>query len=129
MHPYVMETMVAARNAEMLQQAAHQAMVKAARTPAPAPKVTVRFARDTDGIALDRLAQLSERPVPQGTLLVGSVRGEITAAVAIEGGAAIADPFRATAYVVDELRGRARRLRAPLPWLRMPHRRSVRAAV
>jgi hypothetical protein len=129
MHPYVMETMVAARNAELLQEAAHQALVNAARTPAPRPEVTVRFARDTDAIALDRLAQLSERQVPQGTLLVGSVRGEITAAVAIEGGAAIADPFRPTADVVAELRGRARRLRAPLPWLRIPHRRSVRAAV
>jgi hypothetical protein len=128
MHPYVMETMATAHNAELLRQAARHSLVKAARTGAPKPEVTVRFARDTDAIALDRLAQLSERPVPQGTLLVGAVHGEITAALAVEGGQAIADPFRATADVVAELRGRARRLRTPLPWLRIPNRRSVRPA-
>jgi hypothetical protein len=124
-----MQTLVASRNAELLQQAAHRSLVKAARTPAATPEVKVRFARDTDALALDRLAQLSERPVPAGTLLVGSVRGEISAAVAIDGGAAIADPFLPTAAAVAELRGRARQLRTPLPWLRVPRRRSVRAAV
>ena len=128
MHPYVMETMASARSSELQREAARHALAKAAAAPAPPRDVSVRFARDTDAIALDRLAQLSERPVPVGTLLVGGVGGEITAALAVEGGPAIADPFRPTADVVAELRGRARRLRAPLPWLRIPHRRSVRAA-
>jgi hypothetical protein len=129
MHPYLLETIATARQSELIEEAARRGLAKAARRPAPGPEVTVRFARDTDAIALDRLAQLSERQIPNGTLLVGSVRGEITAAVAIEGGSAIADPFRPTAAVVAELRGHARRLRAPLPWLRIPHRRSVRPAV
>ena len=121
MHPYVMQTIAATRQTELLAEARRRSLADAARRGAPGPDVTVRFARDTDALALDRLALLSERPVPQGTLLVGSVRGEVIAAVAIEGGAAIADPFRRTADAVSQLRSHAKELRGPLPWLRIPH--------
>ena len=128
MHPYVMQTIAATRQLELLEEARRRALVNAARRPAPGPDVTVRFARDTDALALDRLAVLSERAVPQGTLLVASVRGEVIAAAAIEGGPAIADPFRRTADAVSQIRSRAKLLRRPLPWLRIPTRRSLRAA-
>ena len=120
MHPYVMQTIAATRQTELLAEARRRSLVDAARRGAPAPEVTVRFARDTDALALDRLALLSERPVPQGTLLLGSVHGEVIAALAIEGGPAIADPFRRTADAVSQLRKRAKELRGPLPWLRIP---------
>jgi hypothetical protein len=126
MHPYFMQTIAAARQTELLAEARQRRLVHAARHPAPA-EVTVRFARDTDALALDRLALLSERPVPQGTLLVGSVHGELIAAVAIEGGPAISDPFRRTADAVQQLHGHAKELRGPLPWLRIP--RALRPAV
>lgn len=121
MHPYVMQTIAATRQTELLAEARRRGLADAARRGAPGPDVTVRLARDTDALALDRLALLSERPVPQGTLLLGSVRGEVIAAVAIEGGPAIADPFRRTADAVSQLRSHAKELRGPLPWLRIPH--------
>jgi hypothetical protein len=128
MHPYVIQTIAATRQLELLEEARRRRLVTAARRPAPGPEVTVRFARDTDALALDRLAVLSERPVPQGTLLIASVRGNVIAAAAIEGGPAIADPFRKTADAVSQIRGRAKQLRRPLPWLRIPTRRSLRHA-
>ena len=128
MHPYVMQTIAATRQLELLEEARRRRLVNAARRPAPGPDVTVRFARDTDALALDRLAVLSERPVPEGTLLVASVRGEVIAAAAVEGGPAIADPFRRTADAVSQIRSRGKQLRGPLPWLRIPTRRSLRAA-
>ena len=128
MHPYVMHTIAATRQLELLEEAHRRRLVQAARRPAPDPDVTVRFARDTDALALDRLAVLSERPVPEGTLLVASVHGEVIAAAAVEGGQAIADPFRRTVDAVSQIRSRAKLLRRPLPWLRIPTRRSLRAA-
>ncbi len=128
MHPYVLQTIAAARQTELLAEARQRALAEAARRPVPGPDVKIRFARDTDALALDRLAVLSERPIPPGTLLIGSVHGEVIAAVAIEGGPAIADPFRRTADAVAQLRSHAKELRGPLPWLRLPTRRSLRAA-
>jgi hypothetical protein len=53
--------------------------------------------------------------VPAGRLLVAEVEGELLAAVAIESGAAIADPFRRTADLDALLQTRARPLSAPPP--------------
>ena len=127
MHPYLMYTIAATRQLELLEEARQRRRVAEARRPAPGLDVTVRFARDTDGLALDRLAVLSERPVPQGTLLVASVHGEVIAAAAVEGGQAIYDPFRRTADAVSQICSLAKSLRGPLPWLRVPVRR-LRAA-
>ncbi len=128
MHPYIIQTIAATRHLELLEEARRRGLADAARRPAPGPDVTVRYARDTDALALDRLAILSERPIPQGNLLVASVHGEVIAAAAVEGGPAIADPFRRTAYAVSEIRSFAKELRGPLPWLRTPILRSLRAA-
>ncbi len=127
MHPYLMYTIAATRQRELLEEARLRGLAKAARRPSPGPDVTVRLARDTDALALDRLAVLSERPVPQGTVLVASVRGEVIAAAAVEGGPAIYDPFRRTADAVSQICRRAKTLRGPFPWLRVPARR-LRAA-
>jgi hypothetical protein len=62
MHPYVMQTIAATRQLELLEEARRRGLADAARRRAPGPHVTVRFARDTDALALDRLAILSERP-------------------------------------------------------------------
>jgi hypothetical protein len=74
--------------------------------------IAIRPATPDDAAAVERLAALDERPVPAGPLLLGVVDGEVSAAVAIRGGEAVADPFRPTAAVVDLLRHRARDLRA-----------------
>ena len=50
--------------------------------------------------------------VPAGDLLVAETGDEVVAALSLDTGARIADPFRRTADVVDLLAYRARRLRA-----------------
>ena len=72
--------------------------------------VTIRRAEAADALAIRRVAELDSRPVPAGELLVAEVDGELRAAVALDGDAAIADPFFPTADAVALLRTRARAL-------------------
>lgn len=66
--------------------------------------ITIRAAYADDESSLRRLAILDSAPVPAGPLLVAEVEGELRAALAIDGGAVIADPFHPTAGLVDLLR-------------------------
>jgi hypothetical protein len=78
-----------------------------------APTVVIRAARGSDGPALRRLAELDSRELPTGELLVAETGDdEVVAALSVDTGERIADPFRPTADVVDLLAYRARRLRA-----------------
>jgi hypothetical protein len=74
--------------------------------------VLIRAARGSDGPALRRLAALDSRPLPEGELLIAETDDEVVAALSLETGARVADPFRRTADVVDLLALRAKRLRA-----------------
>ena len=73
--------------------------------------VIIRSASSADRNALDRLAALDEATVPAGTLLLATVGGRLTAAVSVDSGEAIADPFAPSADAVALLRAHARRLR------------------
>jgi len=86
----------------------------------------VRTATDDDAPSLLRLARLDStgRP-PYGTILVAEDGGVIVAAMAVEDGATIADPFRSTAPIVAMLRLRADQLHGTGPRSRRP-RRSLR---
>jgi hypothetical protein len=87
-----------------------------------AEAVTIRIAVPADAAALSRLAQLdSAQPLEAVPTLVAEVRGELRAALAVDSGRAIADPFRPTAELVVILTERARQL-APPP-ARWPARR------
>jgi hypothetical protein len=72
----------------------------------------IREATAADQRALSVLAQLDSRPRPHGRALVAEVDGRIEAALAIESGRAIADPFERTAELVSLLETRAAQLRA-----------------
>lgn len=76
-----------------------------------APDIAIRAAEPTDVRALNALAQLDERPLPAGTVLVALSDGRIRAALAVEDESLIADPFAATAELEDMLRLRADQLR------------------
>jgi hypothetical protein len=71
-------------------------------------RVTVRALRGRDIEPLRVLAALDGRHVPTGPVLVAEMDGELVAALPLDGGRAIADPFRRTADIVAllELRGR-----------------------
>lgn len=74
--------------------------------------VRIRRFTERDIDAVVRLAELDEKPTPTGGVLVAEIAGELVAALPLDGGPAIADPFRPTADVVGLLRLRARQLRA-----------------
>ncbi len=81
--------------------------------PATTPIVAIRPASTDDRQMLEHLAGLDSARVPTGELLLGVVDGEIRAAVSIDTGDVIADPFHHTADVVALLRLRASRVRSP----------------
>ena len=90
-------------------------------------ELQIRAATDADMPALVRLARLDSSRPPVGTIIVAKEGGVITAALAAENGATIADPFRATAPVVAMLRLRAEQLKPRSQRRTMPSLRRVRA--
>ena len=77
-----------------------------------APTVLIRAARGSDGPALRRLAALDSKDLPAGDLLVAETDHELVAALSLNTGERVADPFRPTADVVDLLAFRAKRLKS-----------------
>jgi len=79
--------------------------------------LTIRHATAADEADLIRLATLDSSRVPSGELLVAQVDGNLVAALSIDTGAAIADPFEHTAAIVELLHVQARAARpaAALP--------------
>jgi hypothetical protein len=75
--------------------------------------VTMRVAGPADQAAVARLAALDSQTAPEGEVVVAEIGGELRAAVEIDSGAAIADPFRPTADVVSLLRERAAQVSRP----------------
>jgi hypothetical protein len=69
--------------------------------------LTIRRADAPDGGALARLAALDSSYPPTGDTLLAEVGDELWAAVEVDTGAAIADPFRPSGELVDLLRLRA----------------------
>jgi hypothetical protein len=70
--------------------------------------VLVRPALPVDADALKRLAALdSARPLT-GDVLIAVAGGEIAAAMSLDSGAIVADPFQPTAQLVELLRTAAR---------------------
>jgi hypothetical protein len=90
-------------------------------------ELQIRAATDADMPALVRLARLDSSRPPVGIIIVAEESGEITAALAAEDGATIADPFRATAPVVAMLRLRAEQLKPRSQRRTLPSLRRVRA--
>lgn len=79
-------------------------------------ELKIRDVAEADAADLLRLARLDAqaRP-PDGRIIVAEDRGVVVAAMSVENGATIADPFRATAPVVVMLRLRAEQMRASTP--------------
>jgi hypothetical protein len=73
---------------------------------------TLRYAHGGDREAIVRLSQLDSQREPTGTLLVAESEAGIVAALPLEGGGPIANPFVRTAELVELLRERAAQLSA-----------------
>ena len=73
--------------------------------------ISIRLADAADMPALRRVAQRDSRLLPPGDLLVAEAQGEIRAALSLQTGESVADPFRPTAALVELLScGRGSRL-------------------
>lgn len=82
--------------------------------------IVIRRAELADVDALAQLAALDSTRVPAGELLLAEVDGELRAALAIESGVSIADPFFRTAGLVALLEVEAKQA-----GVREPRRRVV----
>ena len=74
--------------------------------------ITIRHSRGMDRAAVEELAELDGRPAPVGDTLLAEVDGKLWAAVGVDDGAAVADPFMPTGDVVWLLQIRAEQERA-----------------
>ena len=74
--------------------------------------VVIRPAHDADIAALHDLAELDSAAPLEGTVLVAVVDGAAWAALSLDDGRVIADPFIPTAGAVELLRLRAAQMRA-----------------
>lgn len=124
-HPEILRQLAEGRIEDLRRDGA-----QSARVPAAAPRerndltsIALRLCRVGDDDALARLAALEERSVPHGEFVVAEVDGRIVAALPLEGGAALRDPFAPTAHLLRLLELRAaqitcqeRTLRGLWPW-------------
>jgi hypothetical protein len=84
-----------------------------------APTVVIRRAAEADRPALERLAALDSAPPSRGDVLLALVDEVAWAALSLDDGRVVADPFRPSAHAVELLRIRATQLRtAPARRLR-----------
>jgi hypothetical protein len=113
MHPEIMRIM-AAEHVKILQRdAARYVRATPRKAAADTRDVELRLCRVSDDLALERLAELEGRPVPEGRLVVAVIRGRIVAALALASGCTLADPFTRTAHLLPLLKLRAAQLREP----------------
>src|SRR5919106_5190596 len=75
--------------------------------------ITIRHSTNGDRAGVEELAELDGRPAPGGDTLLAEVNGTLWAAVGVEDGAAVADPFLPTGGVVWLLPIRAEQERGP----------------
>jgi hypothetical protein len=78
-------------------------------------QITIRPGYADDHRALARLAALDSATIPAEPLLVAELDGELSAALSLRDGSAIANPFRPTADIVALLRAHAAASARPTP--------------
>ena len=67
------------------------------------PSIVIRTATQADAATLERLAILDEKEPLTGSVLLAEVNGVARAALALDGGGVVADPFFRTAALVTLL--------------------------
>ena len=101
--------LVAREHNRDLIRAAEQSRADAGDTPVT--RVTLRYAAAADAARLRELAELDSAEPPAGPALVAEVDGRLRAALPLEGGAPISDPFHRGVELIELLRTRAQQLR------------------
>ena len=123
MHPLLAASLANSLSRDRVSAARSRRIAKAAKVtaadPSAAVEVVIRRATRADAAALARLGALDSdrrtgellaRHAAEHDVLVAEVGGTIEAALALNGGLAVADPFRPSAVNADLLALRARQL-------------------
>jgi hypothetical protein len=92
----------------------------------PASTYVVRQATASDEATLERIAALDGQRPLSGSVLLGEIDGKPAAAVSIDDGRVIADPFQLTAQLVLVITMRRRALRAYAEEPSLPARMQAR---
>lgn len=111
-HPEI-EKFMASDRMEMLRADARRLPRRTQAAPEDERGFELRLCRVSDHDALVDLAALSERILPQGSFVLGFVDGRLAAALPIDGGPLLADPFLPTTHLRRLLELRAAQIREP----------------
>ena len=114
LHPEITRQLVD-DHVELLQRDARRFKRSAARPAVDTSGIELRLCRSDDDPALERLAALAERALPEGRLILATVCGQIVAALPLAGGSAVRDPFVPTSHLLPLLQMRATQLRQAEP--------------
>jgi hypothetical protein len=101
--------LVARERSRDLERATQRPRPEARQTPVT--RLTLRYASAADTEGLRFLAALDSASAPSGPALVAEVDGRLRAALPLDGGAPIADPFHRGVELIELLRIRAAQLR------------------
>ena len=113
MHPELMRQVAMARTADFHRSAARYRRVREANVrPAQAVRTAIELRLSACREELERLALLSERPLHEGDWIVADVDGVPVAAVAVDDGTTVYDPFKPTSQAVSLLKLRRKQVLA-----------------
>jgi len=113
MHPELIRQVAMARMADFQRDAARYRRARAASERPPQPVRTAIQLRLSDcRDELERLAALSDRPLHDGDWIVADLDGVAVAAVSVDDGTTVYDPFRPTSQAVSLLQLRRKQVLA-----------------
>jgi hypothetical protein len=112
MHPVLMHQMVIARMADRNRDAVRYRRAHEDHKRLQPVRTAIELRLSACREELERLALLSERPLHEGDWLVADVDGVPVAAVSVDDGATVYDPFRPTKQALSLLKLRRKQVLA-----------------
>lgn len=113
MHPELIRQVAVARMADLRREADRYRRVREAfPRPAQPVRTAIQLRLSACRDELERLAALSERPLHDGDWIVADLDGVPVAAVAVDDGTTVYDPFRPTSQAVSLLKLRRKQVLA-----------------
>lgn len=113
MHPELMHQVALARMGDLHRDARRYRRARRAYARPPQPvRTAIQLRLSAGREELEHLAMLSERPLPDGDFIVADVDGVAVAAVSVEDGTAVYDPFKPTSQALSLLKLRRKQVLA-----------------
>ena len=113
MHPELTHQIVLDKMATFQRDARRYRRAREASAHPPQPvRAAIQLRLSACRDELERLAQLSERPLHEGDWIVADVDGVVVAAVAVDDGTTVYDPFKPTSQAVSLLQLRRKQVLA-----------------